>query len=946
MPPGDYTLVPSHELPQDPPSYHDNFNNSTQSAATAPRHSTSNRSDDDSLSDLEANVSFQEFEIDDPNNNTFTYNDSNNYASTQTFFQRANSVSRSIRSNFTSKIVSPVSRLFDPVAGLWRYISFKFDVYLGKIGNPLIIKRFLYVFFISGLIYLVVTSGLYPTNKALVNGQFNDQQVLFNFVKAHVDRKSMEESLEYLSSMPHIAGTAGDLALARYVNDVYKRSGISPMEFNEVKSFVNYPDIAKFQLKSKKQQKVTFDAKLLEQVPETVVKENSKTKRKNKDDQVKNTAYLPQRSFNFLSADGTVEGPLLYVNYARNKDFDQITQSQPNPIKDAICIAKYGQIAASTKMRIATDKGCKALIFFKDPKYLDLQSNNGAERNLIEKQSVAFSEYSSGDVLTPGWPTLDSNPKVSWDQSEVTPKIPSLPVSYNDVLPFLKAIKGKGVKIDINKDKNELSDWKFDNEQVVKDLGTDEIWTGSTSNNDDDDILGYVEVQTTKRSDKPLWNIVGKIAGAEESERAIIIAASRDSACYGAINPNTGTTVLLELVRIFTMMSKKLNWKPLRSIFFISIDGTQYNNAGITEWIEERFENLRWEVYAYLDLNDLVGGNELQVKTHPFLEQVILDALAEVDDIDKKNSKRDDDNNGIADKKDDNNNNDNDNKAKLSDSFSANDFKLLNEFGSYYPFTAFAGTPSVAIKYVDASSNVADSDEYSHKYPKNSCFDTFQRFQSLKIDPNMDRHVTLTHLFARIIIKLIDEPLIPFSLNQFHDKIHAYLTDLEQYCKTLIEYNKISHGTLDLSQIRQALTYIKKSGDQFNQWRKTWLDIVNQENGGIEPSLLSVHRWEWNARVIVWQRFTIDVNGGLTGRPWIKNFLFAPQLYEPEILNYYDDHGELNRGQKESKGKKFKWWTFPAIRDAVALGKWSDAQQEVQKLTDLIVDAFNGLNES
>lgn len=44
---------------------------------------------------------------------------------------------------------------------------------------------------------------------------------------------------------------------------------------------------------------------------------------------------------------------------------------------------------------------------------------------------------------------------------------------------------------------------------------------------------------------KPIWNVVGKITGNEEPNRAIIIGNHRDAWSHGAIDPSSGSAVLV-----------------------------------------------------------------------------------------------------------------------------------------------------------------------------------------------------------------------------------------------------------------------------------------------------------------------------------------------------------------------------------------------------------------
>ncbi|GMM33301.1 hypothetical protein DASC09_006260 [Saccharomycopsis crataegensis] len=869
----------NQQFPSNPPSYDEtNFVNHRQSIGSL-------QSD---TSDLEANIDFEEFEIDDPDNNLLTQNNASR------LWDTAGSVSRSIGHGFCSKIVLPITGLLDPISEAWHTISVKFDVSVSKFVNPLVFKRFLYVVIVSAAMYVVISSEL--SNRASINGLFNDLTIMSAYIKSNLDPQNMQENLEYLSSIPHMAGTAGDLVLARYIYNVFSKSGIDGKQFDEMRSFINYPDNVKLELK-KGEGYDQYTAELMEPRPPM-----------NSDDatgQYSPYEDLPFKSFNFLSRDGKVDAPVVYVNYGRTIDYQTLESLGVN-FQNSICFTRYGKISTPSKIKIATNNNCKAMVFFKDPKYMDLTKDE--YRSIIEKQMVSFPASSPGNVLTPGWPSFDNDHRVPLENSKTAPEISSIPVSYKDVLPFFIALKSKGVNIN-TQDEN-FKDWEFGNDQMVKELGYSQPWTGTA---DEGAAEALLEVETIKRESKELWNIIGKIEGSEQGEKAILIGAQRDSGCFGAINPNTGTVVLLELIKIFTGMQRELNWQPLRSIYFMSIDGSEYNYAGITEWAEVNYKQISEEIFTYIDLGDTVSGDILEIMAHPAFEALISDVLNDV-------------NIPIPDNKE-LNENEYENDKKLSTVFNDN-YQTIRTFGNSYPFLSFVGTPVVQVKYTNAKSE--SPDEYSHRYPENSCFDTFQRFQDLEIDPNMKFHLSVVDIISQIMIKLVDEPIIPYSLDSLVERMNSYLEDLTQYCSMVSERKHVGNNkVLNIAALKQSMESFRTIGDQLTVWLRTWTDIVFAKDGAVEPSMLTAHRWEWNRKLIHLQRFSIN-ESSISNRTWVKNMLFAPQIYEPEFYKH-----------KET-WQKFEWWTFPSIRDAVYQGHWDEAQREVDQLTSMVRYAIDG----
>lgn len=151
------------------------------------------------------------------------------------FTSRAATASQRFAKNIGSKIFTPVSRMLDPVAQLINRISRRFDALISKFGNPLILKRLLYLFFVFLIIYVSFESGLLPgsAKDAFGGSEYYDRDSLMTFLHDAIEPNVMKERLHYISSMPHQAGTSGDLALARYIQDQFEGYRLEPVELAE-----------------------------------------------------------------------------------------------------------------------------------------------------------------------------------------------------------------------------------------------------------------------------------------------------------------------------------------------------------------------------------------------------------------------------------------------------------------------------------------------------------------------------------------------------------------------------------------------------------------------------------------------------------------------------------------------------------------------------------------
>ena len=69
-------------------------------------------------------------------------------------------------------------------------------------------------------------------------------------------------------------------------------------------------------------------------------------------------------------------------------------------------------------------------------------------------------------------------------------------------------------------------------------------------------------------------------------DRYVIMGNHRDAWVQGALDPSSGTAVLLELARAMGKLVKSGRWRPRRSIVFCSWGAEEYGLIGSTEWVE------------------------------------------------------------------------------------------------------------------------------------------------------------------------------------------------------------------------------------------------------------------------------------------------------------------------------------------------------------------------
>src|SRR6185436_3216368 len=77
------------------------------------------------------------------------------------------------------------------------------------------------------------------------------------------------------------------------------------------------------------------------------------------------TEQLP--SYNAYSIDGDVTAPLVYANFGRVEDYEQLNRMGVSP-RGAIVIVRYGQIFRGVKAKIAAEQGAVGCLIYSDPR--------------------------------------------------------------------------------------------------------------------------------------------------------------------------------------------------------------------------------------------------------------------------------------------------------------------------------------------------------------------------------------------------------------------------------------------------------------------------------------------------------------------------------------------------------------------------------------------------
>ncbi|EDO43051.1 predicted protein [Nematostella vectensis] len=408
-----------------------------------------------------------------------------------------------------------------------------------------------------------------------------------------ISSSRIESQLRYFTKIPHIAGSQESYDQALYMQKEWLKYGVDSAELKKYNVLLSYPTRPGL-------------ASIWNTNGSEMFRASQREKSLNKDEEKPNV--LPP--FHAYSPSGQVTGRLVFVNYARVEDFKML-KTMGVPVAGHIAIAKYGAIFRGDKVKFASEAGAIGLLLYSDPD----SSPEGPGKVYpdaywlpptgVQRGSVYLED---GDAVTLGYPAVDGA-YASPTKDAGFPKIPSYPISSQDAEHFLKLLTIKEAP----------KEWKG---------GLQMTYYTMMDPNDERNVSLDVEMSLET---KPVYDVVGIIRGSVEPDRLVMFGNHRDAWVFGAADPSSGTASLMELVRVFGELKANRNWRPRRTIVFLSWGAEEPGVLGSTEWAEEFSNLLSYRAVAYLNVDIAVQGNySLRLKSSPLMDYAVFDVAKKV----------------------------------------------------------------------------------------------------------------------------------------------------------------------------------------------------------------------------------------------------------------------------------------------------------------------------
>lgn len=672
------------------------------------------------------------------------------------------------------------------------------------------------------------------------------------------------ETIKALSSQPHHIGSARGKAVAEDILQRFKSYGWDA-EIVTYQVLFPTPKERLVELKGP----TTYKALL----KEPALKEDATSGQE---------GQLP--TYNAWSADGDVEGELVYVNYGLPEDYEYLDRAGIN-VKGKIVIAKYGRSWRGSKPKVAQEHGAAGCIIYSDPKDDGYYSGDvypkGAFKNEygVQRGSVMDIVIYPGDPLTPNTGATANAQRLDRLQAPNLLKIPVLPISYHDATPLLQALEGPVAP----------DEWKGALPFTYHIGG------------------GKARVHLKLSFDwqiRPCYNVIAKLKGSEQPDQWVIRGNHHDAWVNGAADPISGLAALLEEAKAIGALHKQ-GYQPKRTLVYCAWDGEEPGLLGSTEWVEDHAAELKEKAVVYIN-SDNNGRGFLNASGSHALETLVNEVARDITDPQTQVS--------ILARK------------QASEVLKAATPKLKKEklakqgiaigaMGSgsdYSSFLQHLGVPSLDFGFGGEDAG----GEYHSIYDS---YDDYTRFK----DPGFNYGVALSQTAGHTALRVANTVTLPFDYRKLYETVNGYVNELTELTSSLRESTTIENQLIRDRKYQLTTDTAKHLSPPLLKPEVPYLDFSPLQNAltgldTVTTSLAARKQLSAAANKALYQGEQQLLNdAGLPARSWYKHTLYAPGFY-------------TGYGVK----------TIPGVREAIEQRRWKEAQEQI----GIVAAAINRLS--
>lgn len=603
--------------------------------------------------------------------------------------------------------------------------------------------------------------------------------------------------------------------------------------------------------------------------------------------------------YNAYSVDGDVTAELVYVNRGVPDDYEEL-ERRGIDVTGKIVIARYGGSWRGIKPKVAAEKGAIGCILYTDPRddgyFAGDPYPEGGWRPATggQRGSVADMPLYPGDPLTPGVGAVAGAERLSREEAETLTEIPVLPISWQDAQPLLAALGGPVVP---------------------------EGWRGALP------ITyhfgpGPAKVRLALSFDwqqVAAYDVIARLPGSELPDQWIVRGNHHDAWVNGATDPSSGMAAELAEAKALGALYRD-GWRPRRTIVYAAWDAEEPGLLGSVEWAEHHAEELTEKAVVYINSDSNSRGFLNAGGSHTLealVNEVARDVVDPQNDVPVAERLR-----AALELHGD--------EAEQERARKPGDLPIdpLGSGSDYTPFLQHLGIASLNISF-------GGEGEYGQYHSVYDSFDHYRRF----MDPGFQYGVALAQVGGRLVLRLANAELLPFTFQPLARTVSGYVDELEQLARTMrketkIENRRIRDGVYELTwdptetwvvpepeepvpflsfaPLRNALTSLEASAKRYDSglaaWREGERELDMEAAAELDRRLYRSER-------------ALTRSQGLPRRPWYIHHVYAPGFY-------------TGYGVK----------TIPGVREAIEQRQWEEAEAQIGVAAEVLSAAAEAID--
>ena len=622
------------------------------------------------------------------------------------------------------------------------------------------------------LIIIHISQFLNSQYEGYSNDSWDHQLKLEEIFLKNIDNTSFKKHLKKLTERPHVVGSEGNAEVIKYIGDIMSKAGLEVTNYPYDVFLPNNPGTSIIEI-------VTPTRKVLNQ----------------KEDIIPGDPFTTHpelwKGWNAFSGSGDVTAEVVYANYGRKQDFEELKRLGVN-VKGKIVIARYGGNFRGYKAKFAEANGAIGLIIYTDP--LDSGFTKGLvypegpfyNPSTIQRGSLLTANF-TGDPLTPFEPALplDGKKKIKrLDPNDAQlHTIPVSPIGYGEAEKILEQMKGNPVP----------QSWQGGLPFTYRLEGGQSL---------------LVRLKVDQKIDfVRATNVIGLLEGSVAPDEWIILGCHLDSWGFGATDPSSGTAMLLSLSETLGIL-KDQGYTPNRSILIGHWDAEEHGVIGSTEWVEQMREQLNAKGVVYMNFDGAVSGKGFGASAAPTLKKLLVEASKDVEYPYTDQS--------------------------LYEFWNQNnqDEPPIGNLGGGSDHIAFymhVGVPSM-------SGGAGGPNVYHSNY------DSF-RFYEKFVDPEFQMGPMVEHIAGLMALRMANGDLIPYNINRYASDLKMHVSNAENKIRLYNEGFKGFTMTVEsiksLKETSELLTSKIKSYLDNGNFSKRKLSSLNKKLIALEKSFIS-----------------------------------------------------------------------------------------------------------